>query len=213
MRIALIGAGELAVETAKILLNRGHDVVLVDEDREHLERLSDDLDAGFVHGDGSRPGILKELDPDETDALFCLTGHDQDNILAALAGRSLGFDRVVPQIHNPEYEHLCNELGLSETIIPDYTIARTLADSVEGRDLMELSTMIRGEVHFYSFAVTSEEAGPVADLDLPDKTRPIVVYRDDHYFLPDDQTELRADDEVVLITHTGALDPLKERWN
>lgn len=213
MRIALLGAGTLAVDTARMLLDRGHDVVLVDQDRERLERLSDELDAGFIHGDGSRPGILKELDPGDTDVLFCLTTDDQDNILAALVGRSLGFDRVVPQIHDPEYEHLCNELGLSETIIPDHTIARTLADSVEGRDIMGLSTMIRGDIHFYSFAVTKEEEGPAAHLHLPEKTRPICVYRDDDYFLPDQQTTLREDDEVVLITHTEALDQLKQRWD
>lgn len=212
MRIALLGAGDLAVDTARLLIDLNHDVVLVDQDRDRLELLSDDLDIGFIHGDGSRPAILKEVDPQETDVLFCLTDNDQNNILAALVGRSLGFARVIPEIHNREYETICNELGLSETIIPDYTIARTLADSVEGRDLMELSTMIRGSVRFYSFPVKEDEAGPITRLDLPAQTRPICVYHDGDHYLPDDGSRLEEGDAVMLITDARAIDQLRERW-
>lgn len=53
--------------------------------------------------------LLREADPSRTDFLFCLTGNDQTNILASLAGRSLGYGRVVPKIDDPEFEHLCIE--------------------------------------------------------------------------------------------------------
>ena len=107
MRAVFVGAGSLTVNTARVLLKRGHDVVLVERDRDTIDDLEDELDCGFIHGDGSRPMILREADPEGSDVLFCLTGDDQTNIIAGLVGRSLGFERVVTKIENPEFEHVC----------------------------------------------------------------------------------------------------------
>ena len=77
-----------------------------------LLRLSQELDCGFICGDGSRPAILREADPQHTTVLYCLTGDDKSNMIASLVGRSLGFGRIVTKIDDPELEHICLELGL-----------------------------------------------------------------------------------------------------
>ena len=64
--------------------------------------------------------------------LFCLTGSDQANIISSLVGRSLGFGRVVTKINDPEFEHICIELGLEDMIIPARTVGRHLAEMFEG---------------------------------------------------------------------------------
>ena len=128
MRAVIIGAGSLSVMIAKLLLARSHEVVIIEKDKERTKTLSETLDCGVLYGDGSKPAILKEADPGDTELLFCLTGDDQANILASLVGRSLGFERVVTKITDPELEHICIELGLKDTIIPSRTIGRFLAD-------------------------------------------------------------------------------------
>jgi len=213
MRVAIVGASALALATAHDLIKHGHDVVMIEKDKEKIASLSEQIDCGFIKGDGTKPAILREADPKGTGILFCLTDVDQDNILAGLVGRSLGFAKVVPKIEDPEYEHICLELGLDETIIPDSAIARMLADMVTGQTMPELSTIVRGEVRFFMFVARKEDAGPVESLGLPDKTRLICVYRGDDFVLPEATAELKADDEVVLITHSGALDELRERWS
>lgn len=211
MRAVFIGAGTLAVTTARYLVKRGHEVVIVERDKERVEELSRDMDCGFIHGDGSNPAILREADPEHTDTLFCLTDSDQSNIIASLVGRSLGFRRVVTKIDDPEFEHICLELGLDDTIIPARTMGWHLADMAEGRDPMELSTMIRDEARAYSFVVRDEQAGPLSDLPLPDQTRVICIYREDRVIFPDGDTRLSREDEVVMLTHRDRLDELKER--
>ncbi len=209
MRAVFIGASTLAVTTARYLLKRGHEVVLIERDKELIQELSLELDCGFLHGDGSKPAILREADPEHTDTLFCLTGSDQANIIASLIGRSLGFKRVVTKIDDAEFEHICLELGLEDTIIPARTIGRHLADLCEGRDPLELSTMIRDEARAYSFVVRSDQAGPLAELDLPEQARVICVYRQDRFILPQAETQLKAEDEVVLLTQRDRLEALK----
>lgn len=213
MRVVLIGASAMAVATANILLRRGYDVVIIERDMAKIESLSGSLDCGFLHGDGSKPAILREAGPKETDAVLCLTDHDQDNILASLVARSLEFPRIVTKIEDPEFEHICAELGLTDTIIPDTNTARTLADMVAGHGITEISAMIRGEVRFFSFIARNEDAGPVAQIALPADARIVLIYRGDDFIITDPDTKILPKDEVLILTHSRHLDELRDRWS
>jgi trk system potassium uptake protein TrkA len=212
MKAVFLGVGSLTLSTARALLKRGHAIVLIERDKERIEAVSEELDCGFIHGDGSRPAILREADPQHTDVLYCLTNQDQTNLIASLVGRSLGFRRVVTKIDDPELEHICLELGLEDTIIPSRTIGIHLADLFEGRDPLAFSTMIRDEARIFSFVARADQAGPLSDIDLPKQTRIVCLYRDGEFLIPGDDTRLKDEDEVVLITHRDKLDVLAARF-
>ena len=213
MRAVIIGSSALSLMTARILLKRGHEVVIIEKDKERIDSLAESLDCGVLHGDGSKPANLKETDPGQTNVLFCLTGNDQTNIIASLVGRSLGFARIVTRIEDPEFEHICIELGLLDTIIPARTIGRYLADLFEGRDPLELSTMIRSEARTFSFVAKEEDVGQISEMKLPDNSRVICVYRNDELIIPGDGTSLKKDDEVIIITNRENLASLENRWS
>jgi trk system potassium uptake protein len=212
MRVVLIGASTVAIATAKILLKHHQDVVIIESDKAKIDSLSGSLDCGFLHGDGSKPAILRESVPAETDFLLCLSNNDQANILASLVGRSLGFRRVVTKIEDPEFQHICSELGLTDTIIPDLNTARTLADMVAGRNAMDLSAAIRGEVRFFTFVARDEDEGASASIDLPQGARIVLIYRGEDFLVADAQTNILPNDEVVVLTHSKNLPKLQERW-
>lgn len=212
MRVVFVGAAPISLMTARLLIERGHEVIIIEADRSVIEELSDSLDCSFLHGDGSSPEILREADPEDSDILFCLTDHDQTNIIAGLVGRSLGFGRVVASITDTEFEPVCKELGLEDTIVPARTISRYLADMLAGIDVVELRTAIRDEARLFSFTATDDDAGEVAELDLPKEARIVWYYRDEDFRIADDSTALKAGDEVVIATHSKHLEELRERW-
>ncbi|MEX2467327.1 MAG: TrkA family potassium uptake protein [Gemmatimonadota bacterium] len=212
MKIVVIGASSEAVMMIRLIIERGHEVILIDQDRDRIDELSDELDCAFLHGDGTQPSILNEADPEGTDVLFCLADHDQANILASLVGRSLGFDRIITSIRDPVFEELCTELDLEHTIVPARTISRYLADLVEGVDVLELRTVIKGEARFFSFTAGKAEAGPVDDLELPSGAKVICVYREDEFVLVDPDDRIEQDDRVVILTYSHNLSDLHDRW-
>lgn len=212
MRTVFIGAGEISVETASLLVKRGEEVVIIEADRDKIEALSEVLDCSFLEGDGSKPQILEEVNPEKTDFLFCLTDNDQHNIIAALVGRSLGFDHVVVQIHDTDYLQICRELGLDNTIVPAQTIGRYLADMVAGVDILELSSFIKGEARFMLFRIDKRAPKEVGDLDLPESARVVCRYRDKEFSLADAQTRLKSGDEVLILTHSDNLGELTEKF-
>lgn len=212
MRIAFIGSSRLAVETARNLLKRGNEVVIIEKEKARIEELSAELDCGFLNGDGSKPAVLREADPGHTDILFCLTGSDEVNIIASLVGRSLGFSRVVTKIEEQELEHICTELGLENTIVPTRTIGRFLTDMAAGRDMLELSTMIRGDARVFSFVAREEDGKEIKELELPKKARVICFYRDEKFSWAEADTELQKGDEVIVLTHSDNLPDLREMF-
>jgi trk system potassium uptake protein TrkA len=212
MRIVFVGAGELTVETATLLINRRNEVIIIEEDKNRIEALSDTLDCSFLLGDGSRPNILKEAGPEHADYLFCLTENDQYNIIAALVGRSLGYDNVVVQIHNVDYLNICRELRLEHTVTPSKTISRYLADSVAGIDVMELSSLIKYEARCIMVNITKDTPGKISTFDLPKEAHIIGLYRDDKFIIADPDTTLQENDEALILTHSKHLTELTERF-
>jgi len=211
MKAIFIGASSTAIMTAEFLLKRNHEVIIIESDKEKIDEISTKLDCGFLHGDGSKPSLLRETNPEGADVLYCLTGHDQTNIIASLVGRSLGFNKVVTKIQDPSYEHICIELGLDATIIPSRTIGRHLADMLEGRDPFEFSTMFRYDASTFSFVAQKEHVGAISDLALPKASRIICIYRNEQLIIPEENQRIELNDDVIIITHQKNLEALHKQ--
>jgi trk/ktr system potassium uptake protein len=212
MRTVFIGAGEISVETAKALVQKGHEVVIIESDKVKVDDLSEEMDCSFLHGDGSRPDVLREVNPRQTDILFCLTNSDQANVIAGLVGRSLGFERVVTSVRDEQFESICHELGLKDTIVPSRTISRYLQDMVSGSKNVEFSTVLKEEARFFTFLADEGDGVTVNELKLPKEARVIMYYREGKFALADEESTLRAGDEVVVLTHSRNLGELEKRW-
>jgi len=212
MRIVFIGAGKVSRGTARELIKKGHEVVIIDADKAKIDDLSEEMDCSFLQGDGSQPNVLREVNPEQTDFLFCLTDSDQVNVIASLVGRSLGFKRVVTSIGDQQFEGICHELGLSDTIIPSITISRYLEDLVVSGEIIELSTVIKDEARFFTLIVKEEDIVTAIDLKLPADAKVICFYRDGKFSHVDEETIFRTGDEVVILTHSKNMPELQERW-
>ena len=212
MRTVFLGAGKVSVETAKALIKKGHEVVIIETDKAKIDELSEEMDCSFLQGDGSQPNILSEVNPAQTDFLFCLTDSDQANVIASLVGRSLGFSRIVTSIGDPQFEDICRELGLKDTIVPSRTISRYLEDMVYGGENVELSRVIKDEARFFVLVAKEEDAVAAKDLNLPAGAKVICYYRDGKFSHTDKETTFRIGDEVVILTHSKNMPAFQNRW-
>ncbi|MDW7772169.1 MAG: NAD-binding protein [Desulfobulbaceae bacterium] len=213
MRIVFVGIDKIAYTSARTLIEAGHEIVFIEKNKEKIDRLADELDCGFIHGDGSAPDILGQVSPKQTDFLFCMTDNDKDNIIAGLVGRSLGFRKIIIKIEDFDYEHICSELGLEDVIVPTRTISRSLVDMIMGRDVSELTSVLKDQARFYTFvAGEGEDDKKVADLELPKDTKIICYYRNGRFNLVHHDSQLKSGDEVVILTHSDQLESLHEKW-
>jgi len=199
MRIVLVGASALTVATARVLLDRKHDVVIIDKEQARLDELEEELDCGLMRGEGSRPSVLKEAGPESTDALLCLGEDDESNIIASLVGVELGFASVVTKIEDPEYQAICRHLGLTNIIVPDLEVGRSIGDMVEGEEKTSLSVRLKGDLRFFTFIAGKEQAVRCDQLDLPEHARVVAITSDERSAVGEPDTKINEGDEVVLI--------------
>jgi len=212
MRIIFSGASPLTITTARTLIKQGHEVIIIEVSKEKIDQISDELGCSFLHGDSAKPAILSQVDPKNSDILFCLTNSDQINIITFLLGRSMGFKRVITSIEDTDLVQLCRELGLEDTIIPVWAMSRHLDNMVRGLDNINLSTLLKEDARFFTFTAGEDDAVNVSELGLPKDARVIFYYRDNKLHFADDDTKLRKGDEIVILTHCNNLPDFNERW-
>lgn len=199
--------GDWTVDTS----GRGHEVVIIEKDEARIQEVSEQLDCGYLHADGARPHVLKQADPQAIDTLLCLADMDQENILASLVGRILNIPHIITKLEDPEFETVATALGLETVVVPVRTMGRRLADLVEGKVTPELSGVIKGEARLLSFIVQPHQAGPVQDLDLPQETQVVWIYRDGRLRFGAPDLELEPGDEVVVLTRDEIADAVQDR--
>ncbi|GAB6068410.1 TrkA family potassium uptake protein [Methylothermus subterraneus] len=206
MRVVFVGASATNVACARLLIKRRHEVIVIERDPKRIEELSQELDCGFILGDGTHPHILEETSPEAVDAMVCTTGVDQNNILASLVGQTLKVKRVFTTLENPEFEKVALALGLTEILVPVRTIGRYLADAIEGRDVLQLATLLKGDAYLFSVAVPAKWEGSVARLPLPAKDARLVwVYREEKLLFADPELELKEGDELVILARDSQV--------
>ena len=103
MRTVIIGAGEVGFNTARMLSQEGHDVVLVDRDETLVERATEQLDALVIHGNGASPRLLAEAGVKRAELVIASSSSDEVNIIACLMSKAQGVSRTIARIHNPDY--------------------------------------------------------------------------------------------------------------
>ena len=212
MRIVFTGINPLTIITAKRIIGQKHEVIIIEVDKEKIDQYSEELDCSFLNGNSAKPSTLSQVDPKNSDILFCLTDSDQINIITSLLGRSMGFKRVVTSITDTDLEQLCRELGLEDTIIPVWTLSRHLDNMVRGLDNINLSTLLKEDARFFTFTAGEEDALSVDELGLPKDARIVFYYREGALQFADSDTKFRKDDEIVILTNSSNIPDFNERW-
>jgi len=168
MRATILGASGLAIATVRHLIDRGHEVILIEKDRETIDDLAETLDCGMIHGDGTLPFILQEAFGDGSDAFVALTNTDNVNILAAVVARSIGYPRVTTQLARAELQPIIEQLNLGETITPNESVALSLVEALEQHDQVSTVGVLKNELRLVLAMVPKAFVEKrLSDIELP----------------------------------------------
>src|SRR5215207_2459898 len=187
MRTVVIGAGEVGFNTARMLSQEGHDVVLVEQDEALVERAAEQLDALVIQGNGASPKLLKEAGIQRSDLLIAASSSDEVNIIACLAAKSQGVPRTVARIHNPDYYDTRDPfardmLGIDFVIHTEQMAAEEIKEAL----------LVPGAINVESFAEDS--------IEVPEGSLVVGVVRHGEALVPRGGTVLERRDHVLLIS-------------
>ncbi len=213
MRIVVVGASLLGEALVSELLDCQHNVVLVDQSRDRLDEVASRLDCGLIEGDGTLPQTLRDAFGDAADALMLMTNHDDVNILGAVVGRSIGYDRIVLQIVRGELLEVCVELGLDDVVTPHATVAKSIIKSIESHSRVWDNRDPEEDMQILSYDVDADHDGQtLGGLELPDGARAVARLREGEQAATSDDATLTEGDRVLIAARSDARNALAETF-
>lgn len=128
MKILLVGGHMKLSYLAKLLKSNGHDVTIVNTDKQLCEMLSDSLEVISICGDGTKSSVFENANTSKMDAVIALTGNDASNlIICEIAKKQFNIQTTLSIVNNPQNINIFKELGVDKCI----SAIQTFADFIE----------------------------------------------------------------------------------
>ena len=129
MRIVILGCGRVGSDLARRLVHDGHEVSVIDQAAEPVERLGPDFPGNFVQGIGFDRDVLIRAGIEDADGFAAVSSGDNSNIIAARVAReTFDVQNVVARIYDPRRADVYQRLG-----IPTVATIRWTSDQVMRR--------------------------------------------------------------------------------
>lgn len=114
MKTIILGCGRVGIYLAQTLDAAGHDVTVIDRNRDAFARLGSNYGGKMVLGTGIDEDVLRKAGIEKADAFIAVTNGDNTNAMAAqIAQHVFHVPHVVARLYDPVREETYNLLGLN----------------------------------------------------------------------------------------------------
>ncbi|PCJ19098.1 MAG: Trk system potassium transporter TrkA [Candidatus Cloacimonadota bacterium] len=103
MHILITGAGSLALAAAEKFVKEDHNIVLIDNDPQKVEYVSNLIDCQTILGSASSLQTLREAGIEKADMLLALTNDDHVNIITGLIAKEYNIPVKIAKISEREF--------------------------------------------------------------------------------------------------------------
>lgn len=209
MRVIIVGAGEVGYQIARFLTLEGIDVIVIDQDREKLRRISEELDVAVIEGGGGDPSVLKEAGADKADILLAVTNSDETNMIACLLGKAMfNIPRKIARIRNPDYFFNKNLLGrenldIDPAINPELEVSKAIVRLLEIPFSTDVEDFEEGIIKVIGFKV--DDGNPLVGKALKDLRERVgknfivgIIERGERVIIPTGKDVINGEDIIYL---------------
>ncbi len=213
MYIIVVGAGKVGWNLARELLEKNHEVTVIESNRRRYLTVEQELEHNVSYGDASELWVLERAGIQRADMVIAVTGDDEDNMLICQVAREKYLvDQVIARVNNPRNKEHFELLGIRPTVSATDLILRLIEHEVPEYGLVHLLDLQEEQLEIIEMLLGQDCAvngRRVGDLQMPDGSLLISVLRDGKGFVPSADTVLEPGDEVLAVLDPGKEDDLK----
>jgi len=220
MKVVIAGAGEVGTYLAKMLSNEDHEIILVDDDNDKLEKIANQVDLLTITGAANSIIDLKEAGISKADLFIAVTPYESRNILACILAKDLGAKKTLARINNAEYlkkEHKpkFQAMGVDELIYPETLAAKEIIASVKQPGARVMHEFSGGKLIL--FGIKIRENADIVNKSLCDISnissvfRAVAITRGDTTIIPKGRDVILNEDVVYFVTTSNSMLELYEK--
>lgn len=208
MYIIVAGGGKVGYHLTKTLLAEGHEVVLIEMNRAHAQRIAEELGSVVIPQRADEGRWLIEAGVERADVVIAATGDDEPNLiicqLAELFARRAGGSkpRTIARVNHPKNEAVLQRLGVDATVSTTSVILALIEEELSAHPTVHLMQLRRAGIELMEFIIpaASPAIGRRIDaLGLPPSVSLPLVARGGETIQPSDDTPLAAEDTVIAL--------------
>lgn len=204
MQVIILGGGKTAYFLAKQFASKGYETAVVCQDAAEAKRLSRQLKATILQGDGSTPAMLEEAGARRAGVVVSLLPADEDSLIACQIARAMfGVNRTVALINDPANEPVFKQFGVTAAVSAAQILAQIIEQQTGFENILNLTPLSQGRISLTEILLTSDAPAigqTLRSLGLPRDTLVAAVVRGDEIIVPRGDTRLALYDRVLLLT-------------
>jgi trk system potassium uptake protein len=216
MFVLIAGGGRTGARLASLLLNQGYKVRLVENRRDLLSHLHQELPTEVIYeGHPVEPNVLEAAGARQAHVIAAVTSDDSLNLALCFLAKTL-FDvpRTIARVNNPNNAWLFNEkFRVDVALNSSDVLAHLIQEEMSLGDMMTLFKIRRGR---YSVVEEKVPAGAKAigvqlkDMDLAEHCVIAAIIRNGVMTLPRGDSALQEDDEIIAVASPEGMQKLSE---
>ena len=217
MYVIVVGGGKVGYHLTAALLAEGHEILVLEKERQKCESITEELGSVAMQGDGCEVVTLAKAGTGRADMVIAVTGDDEDNmVVCQVAKLKFNVPRTIARINNPKNETIFKKLGIDEAVSSTQVIMERIQMEMPSHPLMHLLNL-----RAYGLEIVEVKIPPGAravgkrlqDLALPPQSMvPLVINRSHGAVVPSPDTVLEAEDEVMAVTRAETEDALRYQF-
>jgi trk system potassium uptake protein TrkA len=210
MRILLVGGHQKTKSLVKSLKGKHHSIVVINEDYEWCQLLSNAYDIICVHGDGTKPFILEDADTATMDAVIALGNRDAENLVVCeIAKKQFKVKNTIAIVNEPRNMEVFKKLGVDKCISATQMIADIIESEAVFTDIQEYLPLEHGRIACLEITLTDKSPAigvPISRIGMTDGSIIGCVLRGEQTIIPKGDTVLMAGDKLVVLAAQNVVD-------
>ena len=216
-KIIIMGGGRIAIKTAHFLPDNTN-ITIIEADRDKCAKISAQVPKNVlvIHGDGRDTDLLVQEGIDDAQAFVALTENAGTNILACLAAKRYGVFKTIAQVENLDYISLAAKVDIGTVINKKLIAAGHIYQFLLDADVTNVKCLAFARADVAELVAKPDSKitrKPIKEMRLPKDMTLGGLIRNGIPMMVEGDTQIRANDHVMVFCFDSAMRKLKDYFN
>lgn len=216
MKIIILGAGKVGSFVTEDLSNEGHDIIVIDRNKEVLENLLSTNDVMGLVGDGRDVEAFVEAGVRDADLFIAISQSDDVNLIASIFAKNLGSKNIITRLREPRYVKHRKFIGdvthAMSIINPEFIAAKDLQRTLKYSHALNVESFFKDRAIMMELVIDEESAldsKKISDLAAYSEnyhTLIGIINSDGNIKIPHGDDVLKRGDKIYLFGEKESID-------